>query len=96
MNGIDLVRLLKPAAFKYNEQVPAKELNNNKVYFGFMAQDLDKILSHTEFALVQKNGEYFTVDYTQLIAPMVKAIQELDAQVSELQAKVNKLENDNE
>lgn len=97
MNGLDLIKLLKPAAFKYTDEVPTQALNDGKVYFGFMAQDIDAILSHNEFAIVKKldNG-YFVVDYTQLIAPAVKAIQQLSNEVDELKAKVSNLENKNE
>ena len=55
--------------------------------FGFMAQDLKKVVPE---AVHGTDEGMFGVDYGRLTAVLVSAIQEQSAQIKDLQAKLNK------
>jgi hypothetical protein len=79
---------LKPAEYSYKEGF---NKNTKKLSMGVMAQDIDKIWPYEKYTILEKTPEdYFVVDYTQLIAPMIKAIQELSDKVDKLQEQIEK------
>jgi len=85
MLGLDFVKKLKPAIFQYKpEHLRKKE---HKVHFGFMAQDIAELLGDdTKYAILKKDDkDFYMVDHGELIAPLVKAVQELTARVEELE-----------
>ena len=90
--GLDLIKKLKPATYFYNDNVD--NLNNGKKHFGLIAQDINEVLDQNTYSVVGNKGEYLTVNYIELISPMVKAIQEMSAQIEELKKEVEKLKND--
>ena len=56
-----------------------------------MAQDINEVWPFEEYSILNKDFQgIYSVEYYQLIAPMVKAIQELSAKVEELEEKLNK------
>ncbi len=81
--SLEIVKKLKPCSFKYNAII--QQINDNKTHMGFIAQDLLELFPENEYAVVFKNGEYYNVNLLQLIAPMVKAIQELSEKVDRLE-----------
>ena len=67
-----------------------------KKHFGFLAQDLITTPPEPDkdIALVDYNSDEdtYAVAYEELIAPLVKAVQELSTQISDLTARVEALE----
>lgn len=64
----------------------------SRYHHGFMAQDIQQIISDTgiDFAGLQDHGvgggeDILSLGYAELIAPMVKAIQELSQRIEELE-----------
>ena len=96
ISGIEIIKQLKPKMFKYK-----KTKDNDRIHFGFIAQEVEEIFSIENYAIV--NGEkdnkesILSLSYTDFIAPVVKAIQELDENSenwkSELIKRIEKLEN---
>lgn len=91
--GLDFIKKLKPC--KYNFKAP---LNDGRTHFGFIAQEVDKIVSRTEYNFVDSkklfrndNGEYLAINYFEFIAPLVKAVQELDKKITALEKKTTKI-----
>lgn len=88
--GLKTIKKLKPCIFQY------KQLNENGIindenlkHLGFIAQDLNEIFPEGEFAVVKKDeNDYYMVNLIELIAPMVKAIQELEEKVENLQKQL--------
>ena len=81
--GLELIRKLKPIKFKYKDK---KGLESKLIHFGFLAQELEKILPKDQFALVKADDEGFLmVEYTQLIAPIIKSIQEIDQRMTNIE-----------
>lgn len=94
--GLEIIKKLKPCVFQY------KQVNENGIiddgnvkHLGFIAQDLNEIFPEGEFAVVKKdqNG-YYMVNLMELLAPMVKSIQELNEKVEKLQKKLEAYENE--
>jgi len=88
--SIEIVNKLKPIKFRYNDIISNSD---NKVHMGFIAQDLLEIFG-PEYAVVKENDDtgYLTVSYHELIAVLVKSIQELSQQVSKLENQTHFLE----
>jgi trimeric autotransporter adhesin len=77
--GLDLIRKLKPAVFKFRN-------TDNKKHFGLMAQEINDVLDEHDFAIVFKGADgYYRVNYIEFIAPIIKAIQELDQRINKLE-----------
>ena len=80
--GVDFINSLKPKSYKMKGLKEGHDDYNRK-HFGLIAQDLiDTELNDSVFG--DKNGEY-SLAYNDLIAPMIKSIQELSAKVEALE-----------
>lgn len=79
---------LKPAEFSY---IDSSHGNTEKLTMGIMAQNVNEVWSQEKYSIVKTDlkGNHL-VDYYQLIAPMIKAIQELSTKVEELEKKLDK------
>jgi len=82
--GLDFIQKLKPVTYKMKSD--ARGLTHH----GFIAQDIEST-GHT-FHGVRLNtdgdqGKY-TLDYTQLIAPLVKAVQEIAAELEQYRGEM--------
>ena len=88
MLGLDFIKKLKPAIFQYKPEHLRQD--HHKVHFGFMAQDIAKLLDDdTKYAILKKdNDNFYVVDHGELIAPLVKAVQELSNRVEELEKRI--------
>ena len=86
--SLEKIGRLRPAEYSYND--PSKG-DIEKLSMGIMAQDINEIWPFEEYSILHKDFQgMYSVEYYQLIAPMVKAIQELSAKVEELEEKLNK------
>ncbi|MBO9667014.1 MAG: tail fiber domain-containing protein [Bdellovibrio sp.] len=79
--GLDFINSLQPMSYKWKADF-GKE--NSKTHWGFMAQDLESqvqksLRSENPVGLISHDNkdEYYGVNYSELIAPLVKAIQQL-------------------
>ena len=96
--GLDFIKRLSPKSYKFN--------NKTRTHYGLIAQDVEAVLSDiskssTDFAgfikddiSEDKDGSNYRygLRYTELIAPMIKALQEANEKIETLEAKVAKLE----
>lgn len=102
--GLDFVKELSPVDYRwdaredYEDFTPTGEKKRNRYHHGLIAQEVkaaaDKL--GVDFAGYQDHkvaggADVLTLGYTELIAPMVKAIQELTGMVESLQAEVAEL-----
>lgn len=99
--GLKFVNLLRPRSYRF------KDGSNNRTHHGLLAQEVEAVvnslgISTDDFAPISKTPEYdeagdetgefiYGLRYEELIGPLIKATQELYAQVQDLTAKVNKL-----
>jgi hypothetical protein len=84
MENINWLYKLKPVNFLYK-----KDTTNTKQY-GLIAEDVEKV--NKSFITYDKNGLPETVEYSKLIAPMLKAIQDQQKEIQELKARIRVLE----
>lgn len=83
--SLEVIKGLKPAQFRYKLGYG----ETTKYTLGVMAQDVEKFYPIEEFNVVQDKEGYLAVDYNQLIAPMIKAIQELSDKIEKLEEQLN-------
>jgi len=83
--GLDFVNKLKPISFKWNK-------DDGKTHYGLIAQDVEETItslgkSITDFGGISKEEDSpMGLGYCELISPLIKAIQELSAEVAALKA----------
>ena len=78
--GLEIVNKLNPVNFEWNE---SKEIQD-----GLIAQEVMEIIPHA----VSKNSDgYYEMDYSRIVTPLIKAIQEQQEQINALQSEINKL-----
>lgn len=89
-DGLNVVSQLRPVTFKYKPDY-SKDQN---VQTGFIAQELQTALEGKDYldGIVQAGPNHLNVAYQSLIPILTKAIQEQQAMIDELKAKVAALE----
>ena len=71
--GLEIVNKLNPVNFEWNE---SKEIQD-----GLIAQEVMEIIPHA----VSKNSDgYYEMDYSRIVTPLIKAIQEQQKEIEEL------------
>ena len=94
--GLETIKKLKPCIFQYKQLDENGVVNDGNVkHFGFIAQDLNEIFPEGEFAVVKKdqNG-YYMINLLELIAPIVKSIQELNIKIEMLQKQLEEIKDE--
>jgi hypothetical protein len=85
--GLDLIMKLRPVAYRLRG-------GDGKTDLGLVAQDVEKVLGDS-YNVVDVGGDpqrTLSLRYTELIAPLVKAIQEQQAQIEAKDARIGALE----
>ena len=79
--GLTFINAVKPVSYKFK--------TGTRTHYGVTAQNLETVLDGKDFAGLIKDikTNNYGVRYTELIAPLIKAVQELSAEVTALKAK---------
>lgn len=87
--GLDFINMLNPVEYKFKS-------NSNSLYHqGFIAQDVKRVFKdiNIESAIWQKSdNSYEYLNYQELIAPIVKGIQELSNKIDNIEARLQAIE----
>ena len=87
-SALDLILEAKPVSFEYNNKLRKEYFGNNyqreKVHYGFLADDFPLQDLVTESVTEKDGNNYLGVDYVGVIPFLVRAIQELQAQINDL------------
>ena len=89
--GLDFVNKLKPVSYKWNE-------DDGKTHYGLIVQDVEETLidigkTVSDFgAVLKENDSPMGLGYSELISPLIKAVQELTAKNDALEARIKTLE----
>ena len=75
----DLALKLRPVKFRFKE--------DDSIHYGFIAQDVQTVLP--DAVHTGENG-YLSLTYSELIAPILSLVQDLERRVKELESKCNK------
>lgn len=80
--GLDAIKQIRPVTYYWKD----KEVYGNDLQIGIIAQELEQVVPE----VVQKSPEgQYGVDYVKLIPVLVKAVQELNDKVKDLESKLN-------
>ena len=71
--GLEIVNKLNPVNFEWKE--------SKKVQDGLIAQEVEKLIPHA--VAVSEEGHY-SMDYSQVVTPLIKAIQEQQEEIEQL------------
>ncbi|WP_413943351.1 tail fiber domain-containing protein [Bdellovibrio sp. HCB-162] len=91
--GLQYIDTLRPVSFNWKNE---KNPSSAKQHWGFIAQELNDSVNSENLGLLYKDdNSYWGVNYSELIAPLTKAIQELhgickasDSQLQEISRKI--------
>lgn len=75
--GIDFINQLNPVSYKRKD-------DNDKVEHGLIAQDVEKALKQLgldNHSMVSKDNDKYGLNYTEMLAPIIKAIQDLNKKI---------------
>jgi hypothetical protein len=94
--GLDFINSVRPVQFKWNRRILSESDENNvhdgQTRIGFIAQELNDAMPDNENEILnlvyESNPERMEVSPGQFTTILVKAVQELSAQVKELKAKL--------
>ena len=80
-NGVELVSQLRPVTYKWKNADDSAPIE-----YGFIAQEVEPVLP----SLVRTNAESGSksVDYQKMVSILALSVQELSAQIKELQGKL--------
>ena len=87
--GLDFVSKLKPVEFVYN--------NRTEKMLGFIAQDVQEVMNQENMAgydlVTTMFDDFIGLNTTEIIPILTKAIQEQQAQINDLKAQIEELQN---
>jgi hypothetical protein len=84
--GLDFINKLRPVKYNY-----IKDKHDGKTKYGIIAQEVQEVLKESnneDFAGIKDSDEYLGADYVQFVAPLIKAVQELSAEVKLLKQQL--------
>jgi len=81
--GLDFVKSLKPVDYKFIDKPEA-------LRHGLIAQDVQEVAP--EIVTTAPDSDKLSMSYMEFIAPLIKAVQELSAEVDDLKAKLARLQ----
>ena len=84
-SGLDVVKAMRPVTFQYKPEYS----KDQSVQPGFIAQELQEAMAGKPYleGVVQEGTNHLNVAYQNIIPILVKAIQELEAEVAALKAR---------
>lgn len=98
--GIEFISKLNPVSYKW------KSGSDNQLHYGLIAQETDEIIQQelgsqsvgggSSLVIYDEKSDSFGIRYSELIAPIIKAVQELYNQFLDQQEEVNHLRAQNE
>jgi len=108
-NAVATVMKLEPKSYKWRaDEFPGMQFDPNKTSFGFIGQDLEKVIPEVvnttkymtdptkDHSVTRGKAEnvngYYAVDYISLIPVLTKAIQEQQTQIQSLEQKLEQME----
>jgi len=84
MPGIEFIKRLNPMAYTWKKS----ESDDTRIHFGFAAQEVEDVLPDMVYG-DEENG--YALNYSEFIAPMVRAIQDLADEVESLKYELESL-----
>ena len=78
----------------YNTQI-VTEIAGKRTHFGLIAQEVKEVLGEQDFGgyVYDTETDRYALRYDQFVSPLIKAVQELSQQVTQLTERIAELEN---
>ena len=91
MKGLDILKKIKPAKYKYKKENTPCDHIVGKFYYGMIAQDIDREFPYEDYPFLNKDnlGNY-RVAYDQFIPILIKAVQEMSSKIDYLENELKK------
>lgn len=100
--GLSFINALRPVSYKWivggNEVTVVDDIHNptitpragKRTHYGLLAQDVERVLDGKDFGglVHHQEDDLYALRYDQFISPLIKAVQELSAKVTTLEAEV--------
>ena len=80
--GLEVISKLNPVAYNWKDSGQTDE--------GLIAQEVMEIVPN---AVSGSEEDYYQMDYSKLVTPLIKAVQEQQKQIEALQSEINELKN---
>ena len=85
VNGLETILALKPKTFTYKKDYYN---NPNKQFLGLIAEEVSKVSSYlADYENEDGSGQVENVRYANIVVPLIKAVQELKAELDTLKNK---------
>jgi hypothetical protein len=83
--GLDIIMSLKPRTFKYKKDYYDKA---DIEFLGLIAEEVSQVCPYlVDYENEDRTGQEENVRYANIVVPLIKAIQELKAELDELKSK---------
>ena len=79
-DGLSVIKKLKPKTYNY---LPEWQSYSNRKHSGFIAQEYQKVIPEGTYNY--KESGKLCIDLNEVIAPLVSAVQQLEARITELE-----------
>ena len=79
--GLEVIKKLNPVSFNWK--------SSGKSAQGMIAQEVLEVMP--ECVSKGEENDYYQMDYSKLVTPLIKAVQEQQEQIEELKQQINKL-----
>jgi hypothetical protein len=84
-NGLDTILALKPKTFKYKKDYYNKA---DIEFLGLIAEDVAEVSPYlADYENEDRTGQVENVRYATIVVPLIKAVQELEARIKQLENK---------
>ena len=101
--GLDFIKDLKPVSYKWIDGKQQNKGKDEREHQGLIAQQVaETVEKHgidknnfggLDIQKTEKYDDFHGMSYDQFVAPLIKAIQEQQAQIEALQSEINELKN---
>jgi hypothetical protein len=85
--GLNEILQLKPTLYRMKDE------NNTNKHLGFIAQEIKNVIPQAYTESGEGKDKFIGLDYQAITSALVKSVQELSAQIKDLQIKIQTLEN---
>ena len=88
--GLSFINQLNPVSYKFN--LYEGQVQDTRTHYGLIAQEVEDVIKKEgkttdDFAAIVAEEGRYNLAYSEMISPLIKAIQELSAKVAALEAK---------
>ncbi len=88
LDALDKIERLRPVYYYWKEKIIKEENYSADKQVGFIAQEVKEIIPEI---VLKDNEGYYSIEYTRLTPYLVKAVQELSAEIKSLKNEVKEL-----